>query len=66
MMNLNESQDEFGSSIIAEDVTKSDMKSWRKRAKKKRKRKKVKREIKDKAYRQTNRIKTASNPYEAI
>ena len=27
---------------------------------------KVKREIKDKAYRQTNRIKTASNPYEAI
>jgi hypothetical protein len=65
-MNLNESQDEFGSSIIAEDVTKSDMKSWRKRAKKKRKRKKVKREIKDKAYRQTNRIKTASNPYEAI
>lgn len=66
IMNLNESQDEFGSSIIAEDVTKSDMKSWRKRAKKKRKRKKVKREIKDKAYRQTNRIKTASNPYEAI
>lgn len=66
MMNFNESQDEFGSSIIAEDVTKNDMKSWRKRAKKKRKRKKVKKEIKDKAYRQTNRIKNSTNPYEAI
>ena len=66
MMNLHESQDVFGSSIIAEDVTKDDMKSWRKRAKKKRKRKKVKKEIKDKAYRQTNRIKNSDNPYEAI
>lgn len=66
MMNLHESQDVFGSSIIAEDVTKADMKSWRKRAKKKRKRKKVKKEIKDKAYRQTNRIKNSDNPYEAI
>lgn len=66
MMNLHESQDVFGSSIIAEDVTKDDMKSWRKRAKKKRKRKKVKKEIKDKVYRQTNRIRKSDNPYDAI
>ena len=52
--------------LDGEDITKKDLKSWKKRAKKKKKRKKVKKEIKEKTEQQTNRIKNSDNPYNAI
>lgn len=63
---LNDIQDEFGSKIISEDITKADMKSWKKRAKKKRKRKKVKQEIKERTEASTNKFKKSPNPFQAI
>lgn len=66
MQELDDLQDTFGASIIGSDITKADMKSWKKRAKKKRKRKKVKKEIKEKTQNSVNKIKTSDSPYDAI
>lgn len=63
---VDEEQDEFGSSIIGSDITKEDMKNWKKRARKKRKRKKVKKEIKKKTEDSANKIKHDPNPLSAI
>lgn len=63
---LDDIQNEFGSKIIGNDVTKQDMKSWKKRAKKKRKRKKVKQEIKAKVQNSVNKIKHSENPYQVL
>ena len=63
---MNDIQDEFGANIIGNDVTKADMKSWKKRAKKKKNRKKVKKEIKTKTKNTTEKIKHSENPYNAI
>lgn len=63
---VNEYQDEFGANIIGTDITKDDVKSWKKRAKKKRKRKKVKQEIKDKIQHSVDNIKHSENPYNVL
>ena len=61
---LDDIQDEFGAKIISPDITKNDMKSWKKRAKKKKKRKKVKEEINEKTQQSTNRFKKSDNPFQ--
>ena len=66
LMVLDDIQDDFGSKIISPDITKADMKSWKKRAKKKRKRKKVKQEIKQRTEASTDKFKKSPNPYQAI
>ena len=63
---LDDIQDEFGAKIISPDITKNDMKSWKKRAKKKKKRKKVKKEINEKTQQSTNRFKKSDNPFQEI
>lgn len=62
----NDYQDEFGAKVIGNDITASDMKSWKRRAKKKRKRKKVKQEIKDRVQHSVDKIKHSENPYEVL
>ena len=66
LMVLDDIQDNFGSKVIGSDVTKSDMKSWKKRAKKKRNRKKVKQEINQKTEQSANKMKKSPNPHQAI
>lgn len=58
---LDELQDQFGADIIGCDITKANIKSWKKRAKKKKNRKKVKREINEKVEKGTNKFKV-DNP----
>lgn len=58
---LDELQDQFGADIIGCDITKANIKSWKKRAKKKKNRKKVKKEINDKVEKGTNKFKV-DNP----
>lgn len=58
---VNDLQDQFAVDMLGCDITKDDMKSWKKRAKKKKNRKKVKKEITDKVEAGTSKFKT-NNP----
>lgn len=62
----NKIQEEFATTIIADDVTPETMKSWKKRLKKKRTRKKAKKEIQAKVEAQADKIKQSDSPSKKI
>lgn len=62
---LDELQDQFGADMLGCDITKANLKSWKKRAKKKKNRKKVKKEINDKVEKGTNKFKV-DNPLQVL